>query len=287
MWKRGTNGRDQLSPGTKLGGYRLEEMLGEGAMGIVFRAVREDDGELAAVKVLKRQLAGDDVYRRRFVHEARAAREVTNSHLVPVLEAGEAEGWQFLATGYVPGRSLAQRIEADGPLAPSEIRRLALHVAAGLDALHGKGLVHRDVKPSNIMLRADDGAAMVTDFGLAKGRAYTVLTKPGQVVGTLDYLAPELIKGSTASPASDVYALGCTVYECVAGRPPFAAKSVFQVGLAHLEEEPPDPAVDRDDVPYALAWAVLQALAKEPERRPPSAMAYARMVAAAIPAEGR
>ena len=115
---------------------------------------------------------------------------------------------------------------------------------------------------------------MLTDFGLAKGRAYTVLTRPGQVVGTLDYLAPELIKGKPATALTDIYAFGCTVFECVTGDTPFGDKTLFQIGLAHLEEPPPDPAAKRSDVPPELGRAILTALAKEPEQRPQSAGAY-------------
>src|SRR5438094_419305 len=119
--------------------------------------------------------------------------------------------------------------------------------ATGLDALHRGGLVHRDVKPSNLMLY-EDGRAAITDFGLAKGPAYTVLTKPGQVMGTLDYLAPELIRGEAATPSTDIYAFGCVVYECITGAPPFGGKSLFEIGTAHLNAPPPDPAETRVDV---------------------------------------
>jgi serine/threonine-protein kinase len=140
--------------------------------------------------------------------------------------------------------------------------------------------MHRDVKPSNIMLDPD-GEALVTDFGSAKGAAYTVLTTFGQVLGTLDYMAPELIKGAQASPASDIYALACVVYECFVGKSPFGHKSVLQVGLAHLEEEPPSPDTERDDVSPQLAWAILQGLSKDPAKRPQTATAYAHMLALA------
>ena len=123
---------------------------------------------------------------------------------------------------------------------------------------------------------------MLTDFGLAKGRAYTVLTKPGMVMGTLDYLAPELLRGAPASAASDQYALGCLAYECVAGRAPYADKTMFELASAHLNLEPPDPTAGRDDAPASVWWAIQQALAKEPEKRPPTGTAFANMLAIGV-----
>jgi serine/threonine protein kinase len=204
---------------------------------------------------------------------------VREPHLGPILEAGEADGRHYLAVDYLRGGSLANRLAGSGPLPGADAVRVIAEVAAGLDALHAAGIVHRDLKPQNILFSAD-GTAMLTDFGLAKGRAYTVLTKPGQVIGTLDYLAPELIRGSPASPASDVYGLGCVAFECLAGSAPFSEYSLFEVGMAHLEEEPRDPVVDRTDVPPALGAAVLTALAKEPESRP-AAGAYAHALKSA------
>lgn len=277
MWGRKRDKGEDLEPGATLGPYRLESKLGEGGMGIVFRAVRDPDGEVVALKVLRQELTHDETYRRRFTHEARAAAEVRHKHLVPVLEAGETDGRTFLAVTFVEGRSLEDRIRQDGPLPVEDIVTLAYQVATGLDALHEKEVLHRDLKPSNVMLDAT-GDALLTDFGLAKGRAYTVLTKPGQVMGTLDYLAPELIRGQPATPASDLYGLGCVLYECVAGQPPFAEKSVFEVGVAHLEDDPPDPARARDGVPKGFSWALLRALEKDPARRPPSGVTYAQML---------
>jgi serine/threonine-protein kinase len=124
--------------------------------------------------------------------------------------------------------------------------------------------------------------ALLTDYGLAKGRNYSVLTKVGQVMGTLDYLAPELIRGAPATPASDIYALGCVVFECISGSPPFGTKSVFEVGMAHLQEEPPDPCAGRRDLPARLAWVVLQALVKDPDQRPATATAYANTLRVAV-----
>jgi eukaryotic-like serine/threonine-protein kinase len=190
---------------------------------------------------------------------------------------GEADGRLYLAVRYVDGRSLAERLAAGGPLEVPELVRLAADVGAGLDALHRRGIVHRDVKPANLLLAAD-GTAVVGDFGLAKNRAWTVLTRPGQVLGTLDYLAPELIRGEPASPMSDLYALGCVLYECLSGAPPFAGRGVLRIGMAHLEEAPGDPAAGRADVSPALSWTVRQSLAKDPAMRPPGAGTLARML---------
>ena len=269
----------ELAPGDTLGPYRLDEVLGEGGMGLVFKATRESDGEVVALKVMRFELIEDPVFGRRFEQEARAASEVSEPHLVPVLEAGQAEGRRYLASKFIEGETLDDKLE-DGPLGVVDTARWAQDVGAGLTALHEAGIVHRDLKPGNIIIESG-GTAMLTDFGLAKGRAYTVLTKPGQVMGTLDYLAPELIKGSPATPATDIYALGCTIYECIAGQPPFADKEGIQVGLAHVAEPPPDLSEFRDDLPPGFAEAVLSALAKEPEQRPPSAVEYGRLLAEA------
>jgi serine/threonine protein kinase len=270
-------GARDLEPGDAFGPYRLEELLGRGATGIVFRAVREADKTVVALKVLREELAGDAVFSRRFSHEARAAREVEHPHLVRVLDAGTAAGRHYLAMRFVPGRSLADRLVAEGALPIRDTVQLAAEIGSALDALQRCGLVHRDVKPANILLDAH-GTAALTDFGLAKGRAYTLLTKPGQVLGTIDYLAPEVIRGDSASPASDIYGLGCVLFACLAGRPPFAAGSPFQVAAGHLGAEPPDPCATRDDARPGLSAAVLTALSKEPTARPPTARAYALAV---------
>jgi serine/threonine protein kinase len=267
----------KLEAGQRLGPYRIEARLGQGGMGIVFRATHLGDGGVVALKVLRDELNQDEAYKRRLAREARAAAEVDHPNLARVLAVGEADGRSYLAVRYVEGRSLAERLAAEGPLAMPALLRLAAEVGAALDALHRRGLVHRDVKPSNLMLAAD-GGAVLGDFGLAKGRAYTVLTRPGQVLGTLDYLAPELIRGQPAAPASDLYALGCVLFECIAGAPPFAGRGILRVGMAHLEEEPGDPAAARGDLPPEVSWTVRQALAKDPGRRPPTGTALARML---------
>lgn len=256
-----------------MGDYTLDEELGRGATGIVWRATAAD-GSVVAVKLLDATLAGDAEYRGRFVREARVAQAIQEPHLVRILEAGSAEGRPFLVLEYVGGGSLTTRL-AQRPLGVEQTLSVVADVGAALDALHRGGIVHRDVKPSNVMLR-EGGSAALTDFGLAKGAAYTVLTRPGQVHGTLDYLAPELVRGGEATPASDIYALGCVAFECLAGHPPFADRSLFGVGTAHLEDEPPDPPTAPD-----VAWALLRALAKEPTARPATATMYAHLLRAA------
>jgi len=263
--------------GDAVGQYRLDARLGEGAVGVVYRARRESDGAVVALKLLKQRLGEDETFRARFVHEARAARHVEHDHVVPVLDAGEAGGTSYLVAEYVPGGSLEDRLREEGALPIVEALRIGAEVATGLDALHHGGLVHRDVKPSNLMLYGD-GRAAITDFGLAKGPAYTVLTKPGQVMGTLDYLAPELIRCEAATPSTDIYALGCVVYECIAGTPPFGGKSLFDIGTAHLNVSPPDPGATRPEVTPSLSWALLKALEKDPAQRPPTATAFASLL---------
>lgn len=263
-----------LIVGDTLGQFEIVGELGRGAMGVVYRAEHHGLGREVALKVLRPELSADDVYRKRFLREARTAAAVTHQNLVPIVEAGEAGGRYYLASEYVPGQTLSQRVRAGGPLSLLEVLRLADELGAALDALHARGLVHRDVKPSNVMVDRN-GKALLTDFGLATGPAYTVLTRPGQIVGTVEYMAPELIRGEPASRASDLYALGCLIVACVTGAPPFQRSSPFQVTLAHLDEAPRDPCATRPDLPAALGPAILAALEKEPGHRPGSARAYA------------
>lgn len=262
-----------MTDALRLGDYSLEAELGRGAVGVVYRG-RSADGRVVAIKTFDPALADDETFRARLAREARAAREIADPHLVRILATGEEDGHPFLALEFLPGGSLAARV-SDGPLRLEETLRVVAEVAAGLDALHRAGIVHRDVKPSNVMLR-EDGSAALTDFGLAKGAAYTLLTRPGQVLGTLDYLAPELVRGGEATPASDVYALGCVAFECLAGHAPFADRSLFGVGTAHLEDDPPDPPASPE-----LARALLRALEKDPAARPPTATMYAHLLRAA------
>jgi len=270
-----------LEPGTVVAGYRIEATLGEGGAGQVYRAAPPGGGAPVALKLMRRAQARDEESRRRFLREARAAGEVSHPHLVGVLAAGDADGRPFLVMPYVPGRSLAARIAGEGPLDPAESVRVVGEVARGLQAVHRAGLLHRDVKASNVLL-ALDGTAALSDFGLAKGRDYSALTRTGQLVGTLEYVAPELLRGEPASRASDLYALGCVAYECLAGRTPFGGGGMFQVGMGHLEREPPDLEASRPGLPAELPRAVGLALAKAPGDRPPTPAAYANLLRAAL-----
>jgi serine/threonine-protein kinase len=204
---------------------------------------------------------------------------VEHRHLVPVVDAGEAGGIYYLAARFYPQGSLDDHLRANGPLATRRLLRLAAGLGEALDTLHARGIVHRDVKPANVMLE-ESGDGALTDFGLAKGAAFTRLTQVGHVLGSIEYLAPELISGGEATPASDVYAFGCLLHCCIAGQPPFVRSTYLQTGFAHLEEEPPDPTAGREDVPAAFYSAIRLALQKDPERRPPTATALARLLAA-------
>jgi serine/threonine protein kinase, bacterial len=273
----GRSGVAASAPGERIGQYTIHEELGHGPLGAVFRAVGPA-GEVA-LKILHPELAADPAYRRRFEREGEVATGVRHPHLVPVVDHGEADGIPYLAAPFLRGGSLAARLDR-GPLAVVELVSVVGQVASGLDALHRLGLLHRDVKPSNVML-AEDGAAALADFGLARTEAHTVLTHEGRVAGTADYVAPEAIRGDRPGPRSDVYALGCLAYACATGAPPFArTRTVAETCRAHLFEPPPDPAAARADLPRPFADALVTALAKEPERRPATGTAYALLLRA-------
>jgi serine/threonine protein kinase len=275
----GNVGEQGLEAGGQLGSYRLLRLLGQGRMGIVFQARREGNGAVVALKILRDELVDDELYRRRFEREARIASELAHEHVVPVVDWGEASGHLYLATRYVPGVSLSERIAAEGPLSLADAVHLTTDLGDALEALHARGLVHRDVKPANVLLD-ERGVGALTDFGLARAIAETVLTRTGAVVGTVDYLAPELIRGEAPSHASDIYALGCLVYECLSGAPPFADKPFVEALLAHVRDEPTDLRDLLPDLPESVGSVALRALAKDPAQRPRTANEYARQLGA-------
>jgi len=273
---------DYLPSGTRVGSYSVDCLLGEGGMGHVYTAT-DQQGNRVALKLVKADYARDMTFRRRFIREANIAQTVKHPNVVPVVATGEHQGLLYMAQTYIDGLSLAQKIKRDGPLEIDETVRMCTDVAAGLEALWSAGMVHRDVKPANILLD-EEGVAYITDFGLAKDTQGSVLTLPGQALGSADYMAPEQIRGETLTAAADVYALGCVVHESICGSPPFAKVAGMRILWAHLQEEPPDPRGLREGLPPAFGEVMMLALAKEPEQRPASAGEYARMLAKAASA---
>lgn len=269
--------------GTRFGEYRIASLIGVGGMGKVYKATAPD-GTPVALKLVKEDLARDKTFRRRFEREARIAQTVRNPHVVAVRDTGEQDGLPYLAAQFIEGAPLDQKLELEGRLELSTTVRICAQVADGLQALWEAGMVHRDVKPGNILLDRP-GNAYITDFGLAKDSAGTVLTRPGQPLGSMDYMSPEQIRGEPVTGATDTYSLGCVVFECVVGRPPFADREGLQVLWAHLQEEPFDPSGERADVTPEFAQALKAALRKDPAQRPRTSTEYARSLsqAAGIP----
>jgi serine/threonine protein kinase len=267
--------------GAMVGAYRIESVLGVGGMGIVYQASGPDNKRVA-VKLIKEDFARDEIFLRRFRREARIAQTVTNPHVVPVLDTGEHDGLPYMAALFIEGGSLEGLLEREGRLEVPTAVRICTQVADGLEALWAAGMIHRDVKPANILLDSAQNA-YITDFGLAKDRQGTALTRPGQALGSMDYMAPEQIRGEEVTAATDIYALGCVLFECIEGRPPFADRAGMQILWAHLREEPPDPS--RSDISPGFAHALKAALRKTPEERPSTSGEYARSLseAAGIP----
>jgi serine/threonine protein kinase len=245
-------------------------------MGRVYKAVGPD-GELVAIKLIKGALAADQTFRKRFGREARIAQEVKHAHVVPVLATGEHHGIPYIAQRFVNGGSLEARIKEQGQLDVETTVRVCAHIAAGLDALREAGLVHRDIKPGNVLLD-EHGTAYITDFGLAKDHQGSVLTRPGQALGSIDYMAPEQIRADEVGAATDVYALGCVTYECLIGSPPFADRTGMRVLWAHLQDPAPDPLEKRSDLPPELGRVILRALEKDPAQRPQTAGQFAELL---------
>jgi eukaryotic-like serine/threonine-protein kinase len=257
--------------------YRLVRMIGSGGMGAVWEAEDEVLGRPVAVKVLSESLAAGERAVSRFEREARAAARLSGPHITAVYDFGRSEGRPYIVMELVRGETLADRLAREGRLPPHEAARIATHVADALEEAHAAGIVHRDVKPDNVML-TPAGDVKVMDFGIAAAAWAVRITTSDLVLGTPSYLAPEQAKSEKTTPATDVYALGAVLYEMVAGRPPFVAESPVAVALAHVRENPQPLDQMAEGVPPNLAAASMAALAKDPTQRPPSAAAFASML---------
>ena len=245
-----------LSVGSELLGYRVEGLLGRGGMGVVYLAEDLRLRRRVALKLLAPSLAADEAFRERFLAESKLAASLDHPCVVPIYEAGEADGRLFIAMRYVEGSDLKALLR-DGPLTAERAVRVCAQVADALDFAHERGLVHRDVKPSNVLLDGRDHVYLA-DFGLTKRLGEPQAVEPG-LLGTIDYVAPEQIRGEKVDGRADEYSLGCLLYECLTGEPPFARATDAAVLFAHLEEQPPAPP--------GLEVVMQTALAKEPEDR--------------------
>jgi WD40 repeat protein/tRNA A-37 threonylcarbamoyl transferase component Bud32 len=272
---------DDPRVGSELAGYRIESLLGLGGMSVVYLAEDLRLKRRVALKLLAAGLAEDESFRDRFLRESELAASIDHPNIIPIYEAGTTEDLLFIAMRYVEGRDLKERVQR-GRLDPAEAVGILAQVASALDAAHGRGLVHRDVKPSNVLL--DTGArpdgsdhVYLADFGVTKRVSDETATgDEGHLIGTIDYVAPEQIAGEAIDGRADVYSLGCVLYECLVGEPPFRDDSDISVVFAHLEAEPPEPSAHRPELPRALDAVIARALAKEPVQRYPSCREFAR-----------
>ena len=262
--------------GETFGPYHVESVLGRGGMGTVYLATHARLERKVALKVIAPGLAEDDEFRERFLRESRLVASLDHPHVIPVYDADEIDGVLFLAMRYVPGPSLRALLRSEDRLSTGETARIAEQVAGALDAAHRAGLVHRDVKPANILLAEPDRHAYLCDFGLARRTAADGATRTGSFLGTADYSAPEQVEGGPVDGRADIYALGGVVFHCLTGRPPFARDSEFATLRAHLEDEPPAPGVSP-----GVDAAVRRALAKRPEDRYATAGEFAAALTSA------
>lgn len=261
----------RLGPGSLVAGYRLERRIGAGGMAVVFRARDEGLGRMVALKILPPMLSGDQEFRVRFIRESRAAAAVDHPHIIPVYGAGQADGVLFIAMRLVSGGDLHSVIRREGPLAAGRAMSFISPVASALDAAHDAGLVHRDVKPANILVDIQPGRpehVYLSDFGLSKAAmSVTGLTGTGQFMGTPDYCAPEQIAGKQVTGQADQYTLGCVAFTLLTGQMPFVREEPMAAMWAHISEPPPSVTRLRPDLPDAVDWVLARAMAKAPEDR--------------------
>jgi YVTN family beta-propeller protein len=262
--------------GTEIAGYRIESVLGRGGMSVVYLAEHTGLKRKAALKLLTPELAVDDRFRERFVRESQMAAALDHPNIIPIYEAGEIDGVLYIAMRYVRGTDLKTLLNVEGALPPERALAICAQAAAALDAAHAEGLVHRDVKPANILLapgpRADSPEHVyLSDFGVTKRTSSgTGLTGTGQFIGTLDYAAPEQIEGRPLDARTDVYSLGCVLYECLTGHVPFPRDSDMAVLWAHMSQPPPKVTEGKPDLPAAIDEVVAKAMAKSPDDRYPT-----------------
>jgi DNA-binding beta-propeller fold protein YncE len=278
-----------LSTGSILGDFRVEDEVGRGGMGVVYRAVQISLGRPVALKVIAGTLSDNVAFRDRFVRESRLTASLDHPNVIPVFAAGEADGVLYIAMRFVEGTDLRSLIAADARLESLRAAGVVAQVASALDAAHERGLVHRDVKPANVLVAARGGGEHVylTDFGLTKRSASeSGLTSAGEWVGTLDYVAPEQLRGDPVDGRADVYALGCVLYETLTGQVPFPREDDVAKLWAHISDTPPLATELAPDVPRRLAAVARRAMEKDPDDRFASAREMGRAALAAVPGGG-
>ncbi len=276
-------GPRHLGPTAIIAGYRIEAPIASGGMGIVYRATQLALERPVAVKLITPDHAQDPDFRERFKAESRIAASIEHPNVIPVYEAGEDEGLLFISMRLVDSVDLEQVLTNTGPLEPLRAARLITQVAAALDAAHARGLVHRDVKPANVLLTTDEPEhAYLTDFGVSKRVGVSRLTNAGQWVGTLDYLSPEQIRGEEVGPAADTYMLAGLLYHCLTGTPPFVRDSQAAALWAHISAPVPAPSASRPGLPPGLDAVIARGLAKDPAARYRSAGELAAACAEAV-----